>query len=31
MINKNLKLSVNANAGKRKNKFKTAMMTAVCE
>ncbi len=29
MINKNLKFSVNANADKRKNKFKTAMMMAV--
>ncbi len=31
MMNKNLKLSVNANVGKRKNKFKTAMMMAVCK
>ena len=31
MINKNLKLSVNTNADKRKNKFKTAMMMAVCK
>ena len=30
MIKRNLKLSVNANAGKRKNKFKTAMMMAIC-
>ena len=31
MINKNLKLSVNASAGRRKNKRKTATMMAVCK
>lgn len=31
MIKQNLKLSVNANTDKRKNKFKTTMMMAVCK